>query len=83
LTGRHRTTCTSTSRRYAWRLNPQANHLRNPKNCPTAWGHFSIPTRPTNTIKGLGERSPGPLCFRGLRALHRDRKGAVDHQVGP
>ena len=40
LTGGHLMTCTSTSRRYDWRLNPQGNHLRNPKNCPTARGHF-------------------------------------------
>jgi hypothetical protein len=33
-------TCTSTSRRYDWRLNPQSNHSRSPKNCPTPWGHF-------------------------------------------
>ena len=40
LTDRHLMTCTSTSRRYDWRLNPQGNHLPNPKNCPTARGHL-------------------------------------------
>ena len=39
LTDRHRMMCTSTSRRCDWRLNRQSDHLRNRKNCPTAWGH--------------------------------------------
>lgn len=35
-------TCTSISRHYGWRPNPQSDHLRNPKNCPTAWDHFCV-----------------------------------------
>ena len=72
-------TCTSTSRRYDWRLNPPGNHLRNPKNCPTAWGHFYPLVVPRS---GAARR----LCDaeRGIRADHRVslRARARDAEVG-
>jgi putative transposase len=40
LTDAHRMTCTSVRCRSNRRLNPQGYHLRNLKNCPTAWVHF-------------------------------------------
>jgi hypothetical protein len=41
-TGRHPITHISTGCRSPRRLKPQSHHLRNPKNCPTAWGHLSL-----------------------------------------
>ena len=52
LTDRHLMTCTSSSRRYDWRRNPQSDHLTNPKYCPTAWDHLYEPSkRPNPSLK--------------------------------
>ena len=65
-------TCTSTSRRYAWRLNPQGNHLRNPKNCPTARGHFYPVCGMTVTVDSphvlQHEGKPVYFCSAGCKA---------------
>lgn len=39
-TDRYPMPCTPTSRHCDGWLNPQGDHLRSPKNCPTGWHHF-------------------------------------------
>jgi len=76
-------TCTSTSHRYHSRLNPQGNHLTNPKNCPTAWGHF-LDTMNTQTwIILVGVLVLALIAFAAWSFYQKKQSHRLKQRFGP